>query len=104
VGCHQKGGTWHHSFFKKISFGVNYNKTFALIVKFVSIRCILALTTIQSMEIHQMNVKTIILNGDLERKSTWNSPKDSHKEAISVVSQHMANPNLEHQIVVKHIF
>jgi hypothetical protein len=34
VGCHQKGGTWHHSFFKRISFGVNYNKTLALIAKF----------------------------------------------------------------------
>jgi hypothetical protein len=92
VGCHQKGGTWHHSFFKRISFGVNYNETFALIAKFVSIRCILALITIESMKIHQMTVKIAILNGDLQKEIYMEQPKDSHKEVISMVSQHMANP------------
>jgi hypothetical protein len=40
------------------TFGVNYNKTFAPIAKFVSIHCILAFATIEYMEIHQMNIKT----------------------------------------------
>jgi hypothetical protein len=40
------------------TFGVNYNETFAPIAKFVSIHCILALTAIENMEIHQMDVKT----------------------------------------------
>ncbi len=34
------------------TFGVNYNETFAPIAKFVSICCILALATIEDMEIH----------------------------------------------------
>ncbi len=104
VGRHQKGGTWHHSFFKRISFGVNYNETFALIAKFVSIRCILALITIESMEIHQMNIKIAILNGDLQKEIYMEQPQgftqggDKHGESTHGQS------NLEHWIVVKHIF
>jgi len=48
------------------TFGVNYNETFAPVVKFVSICCILALVAIEDMEIHQMDVKIAFLNGDLE--------------------------------------
>jgi hypothetical protein len=50
------------------TFGVDYNETFAPVVKFVSIRCILALAAIEDMEIHQMDVKTAFLNGDLEKE------------------------------------
>jgi hypothetical protein len=49
-------------------FRVDYNETFAHVVKFVSIHYILALTTINDMEIHQMEVKTTFLNGDLEEE------------------------------------
>jgi hypothetical protein len=48
------------------TFGVDYNETFAPVAKFVLIRCVLALTTIEDMEIHQMDVKIAFLNGDLE--------------------------------------
>jgi hypothetical protein len=50
------------------TFGVDYNKKIAPVAKFVSIRCILALTTIKDMEIHQMDVRTAFLNGDLEEE------------------------------------
>jgi hypothetical protein len=40
------------------TFGVDYNKTFAPITKFVSIHYILALAAIKDMGIHQMDVKT----------------------------------------------
>jgi hypothetical protein len=50
------------------TFGVDYNKTFALVTKFVLICCILALAAIKGMEIHQMDVKTAFLNGDLEKE------------------------------------
>ncbi len=50
------------------TFGVDYNETFAPVAKFVSIRCILALAAIEDMEIHQMDVKTAFLNGDLEEE------------------------------------
>ncbi len=47
---------------------MDYNKTFAPITKFTSIRCILALTALKDMEIHQMDVKTAFLNGELEEE------------------------------------
>ncbi len=50
------------------TFGVDYNETFAPIVKFVSIGCILPLSTIEDMEIHQMDVKIAFINGDLEEE------------------------------------
>jgi hypothetical protein len=50
------------------TYGVDYNKTFAPIVKFSSIRCILTLAALENMEIHQMDVKTTFLNGELEEE------------------------------------
>jgi hypothetical protein len=50
------------------TFGVDYNETFAPIAKFVSICCILTLTVIKDMAIHQMDVKITFLNGDLEKE------------------------------------
>ncbi len=66
------------------TFGVDYNETFAPVAKFVSIRCILALATIEDMEIHQMDVKTAFLNGELE-EIYRNNPKDSHKK-VNILS------------------
>jgi hypothetical protein len=56
------------------TFGVDYNETFAPIAKFVSICGILALATIEDMEIHQMDVKTTFLNGDLEEDIYMEQP------------------------------
>ncbi len=50
------------------TFGVDYNETFAPIAMFVLIHYILALTSIENMKIHQMDVKTAFLNGDLEEE------------------------------------
>jgi hypothetical protein len=36
---------------------VDFNKTFAHVAKFITIRCILALGTAKDLEIHQMDVK-----------------------------------------------
>ncbi len=57
------------------TFGVDYNETFAHVAKFVSICCILALTAIEDMEIHQMDVKIAFLNGDLEKKIYMEQPE-----------------------------
>jgi hypothetical protein len=50
------------------TFGVNYDETFAPDAKFESIRCILALTIIEDMEIHQMDIKITFFNGDLKEE------------------------------------
>jgi hypothetical protein len=57
------------------TFRIYYTKNFANVAKFVSICCILALTTIENMEIHQMDIKITFLNGDLEKKIYMEQPK-----------------------------
>jgi hypothetical protein len=47
------------------TYGVDYNKTFAPVTKFTSIRCILALAALEDIEIHQMDVKIAFFNGEL---------------------------------------
>ncbi len=62
------------------TFGVDYNKTFPPVTKYVSICCILALTTIENMEIHQMDIKTTFLNGDLEEEIYMEQPEGFTQE------------------------
>ncbi len=57
------------------TFGVDYNETFAPVAKFVSICCILALTAIEDMEIHQMDVKTAFINCELEEEIYMEQPE-----------------------------
>jgi hypothetical protein len=71
------------------TFGVDYNETFAPIVKFVSIRCIFTLAAIENMEIHQMDVKTTFLNGDLEEEINMEQPEGFTQEGASFISHYM---------------
>ncbi len=67
------------------TFRVPYNEIFAPVVKFVSICCILALATIEDMEIHQMDVKTAFFNGDLEEDMYMEQPKGFTQESEHLV-------------------
>ena len=46
--------------------GIDYEDTFAPVARYTSIRTILALAIVMKWKIHQMDVKTIFLNGVVE--------------------------------------
>ena len=54
--------------------GVDFNETFALVAKFTTIRCVVALGVALDLEMHQMDVKTTFLNGDLEEDIYMEQP------------------------------
>jgi hypothetical protein len=48
--------------------GVDYEETFSLVVRFASICLILAMVASLDFELHQMDVKTTFLNGELDEE------------------------------------
>jgi transposase InsO family protein len=55
--------------------GLDYKETFAPVAKFASIRTLLALAAHQDYEVHQMDVRTAFLNGDLDVELYMNQPE-----------------------------
>lgn len=55
--------------------GVNYQETFSLVVKFDSLRMILAIVAAEDMKLHQFDVKTAFLYGNLEENILMKQPE-----------------------------
>ena len=55
--------------------GEDYDDTFALVAKYSSIRSILAVANQLNFEVHQMDVKTADLNGDLKHEIYMEQPE-----------------------------
>ena len=60
--------------------GIDFEETFSPVVKFVSIRVILAFVAHYDLELHQMDVKTAFLNGDLDEEIYMVQPEGSIAE------------------------
>jgi len=48
--------------------GVDFHETYAHVTKLISIRILLASTTTLDLEIHQMDVKNVFLNGKFQKE------------------------------------
>jgi hypothetical protein len=57
--------------------GLDYNKTFATVVKPMSYKALFAFAAAQDWEIEQINVKTIFFYGDLDEEIYIEQPKKS---------------------------
>nr|GEY29307.1 zinc finger, CCHC-type [Tanacetum cinerariifolium] len=55
--------------------GIDYFDTYAPVARITTIRLLLALAVIQNLVIHQMDVKTTFLNGDLDEEVYMKQPK-----------------------------
>ena len=55
--------------------GVDYFDTYALVARITSIRVLFALASIHDLYIHQMDVKTTFLNGDLDEEVYMEQPE-----------------------------
>ena len=54
--------------------GIDYEETFLPVVRFASIRLILAIIATMALELYKMDVKTIFLNGKLDEEIYMDQP------------------------------
>ena len=55
--------------------GLDYFDTYSPVTRINFIRMILAIAALQNLEVHQMDVKTAFLNGDLEKETYMEQPE-----------------------------
>ena len=55
--------------------GLDYFDTYSPVSRITSIRVLLAIAALWNLEVHQMDVKTAFLNGDLEEEIYINQPE-----------------------------
>lgn len=56
-------------------YGIDYEETYAPVARYASIRCILALVAHHDLELHQMDVKSAYLNGELHETIYMRQPE-----------------------------
>jgi len=72
-------------------FGVDFTHTFSPVVKFQSIRALLAIAAAEDWEIHQMDVVTAYLNGDLDHEIYMTQPEgfieETNKDLVCLLKK-----------------
>ena len=65
-------------------FGMDYEETFCLIVRLESLRTLIALSVQNDLQLHQIDVTTAFLNGELKEEVFTNQPKRFIKKDKSI--------------------
>jgi hypothetical protein len=58
--------------------GINYDETFAPVVKFTTIQLLLTISAHLDLEIHQVDIKTAFLNGELTEEIYLKPPQGAN--------------------------
>ena len=64
--------------------GVDFNEVFSPVVKYSSIRVLLAITAFNDLELDQMDVKTAFLHGSLEEEILMEQPEGFVEEGLKI--------------------
>ena len=78
--------------------GIDYEETFAPVASYTSIRSVVSLATQMGWEIHQMDVKTTLLNGVIEEEVYIEQPKgfETHENKSHVCRLKKSLHGLKH--------
>ncbi|GKD70386.1 zinc finger, CCHC-type containing protein, partial [Tanacetum coccineum] len=92
--------------------GINYFDTYALVARIKTIRLLIALASIHNLIIHQMDVKTTFLNGELEEEVYMNQPqgfipgmktRPDITFAMGKLSKYTSNPSTQHWQAIQRV-